>query len=154
MNRSLRYLSLLALLGGLSLGPAAHAQVAGPAEAVDAFHFALKSGNKQQALELLTADVLVFEQGRIERSRTEYARKHMQEDISFAGVTQRSVSRRTTKLLGNAAWVMSVNRNRGKVNGRPVDFTTNETVVLNRVNGKWRIVHIHWSFEEKTPANP
>lgn len=150
MNRRLSYLILLIALGA---GTSALAQVQGPAETADAFHFALKAGNKQQALELLTPDALVFEQGRLERTRTEYARNRLPEDISFAGVTKRSVSRRTTKLLGNAAWVMSVNRNVGKINGRRVDFTTNETMVLNRINGKWRIVHIHWSFEEKTPAN-
>lgn len=126
----------------------------GPAETVDAFHFALKSGNRKMALELLTADLLMFEQGEVERSRTEYARKHLGEDIAFAGITTRIVLRRTTKLLGNSAWVMSINRNRGKVNNRPVDFVTTETMVLNKVNNKWRIVHIHWSFDEKTPTNP
>ena len=77
-----------------------------------------------QALELLLADVLVFEQGRVEKSRTEYAKKHLGEDMSFASSTQRSVSRRSAKLQGNTAWVMSVNRNKGKFNNRPVDFTT------------------------------
>lgn len=125
----------------------------GPAETVDAFHFSLKAGNRQTALEFLTADVLVFEQGKVERSRTEYARRQLGEDIAFAGITSRAVLRRTTKLLGNAAWVMSINRNRGKVNNRPIDFVTSETIMLNKINGKWRIVHIHWSFDEKTPAN-
>ena len=68
------------------------------------------------------------------------------------------MSRRSTRLLGNTAWVMSVNRNRGKFNNRAVDFTTDETMVLARVSGKWRIVHIHWSSRplpkpEKTEAN-
>ena len=133
---------------------AAQVPAVGPGETVDAFHFALKSGNRQMALELLTADLLMFEQGKVERSRTEYARKHLGEDIAFAGITTRTVLRRTTKLLGNAAWVMSINRNRGKVNNRPIDFATAETIVLNKVNGKWRIVHIHWSFDEKTPVAP
>ena len=51
------------------------------------------------------------------------------------------------------AWVMSVNRNRGRFNNRPVDFTTNETVVPTRVAGKWRIVHIHWSFDDRATHN-
>lgn len=120
-----------------------------PSDAVDAFHYALKAGERRQALELMTADVLVFEQGRLDRSRSEYARSHLADDIRFASATQRSVSRRSTKLQGNTAWVLSVNRNRGKFNNRPVDFTTNETMVLQRVGGKWRIAHIHWSFEDK-----
>lgn len=126
------------------------AQNQAPSEVVDAFHFALKAGDRRAALEQLAADVLIFEQGRLERSRTEYARGHLAEDISFASSTQRSVARRSAKVQGNMAWVMSVNRNRGRFNNRPVDFTTDETMILTRVAGKWRIVHIHWSFDEKS----
>jgi ketosteroid isomerase-like protein len=129
--------------------PPALAQNQVPSEVVDGFHFALKSGDRKKALELLSADVLIFEQGRLERSRTEYARHHLAEDISFASATNRSVSRRQSRVQGNMAWVMSVNRNRGKFNGRTVDFTTDETIVLTRVGGKWRIAHIHWSFDDK-----
>lgn len=141
-------------LAALALALAAAAQPSlalaqSPTETVDAFHYALKAGDRQKALEVLAAEVLVFEQGRMERSRTEYAKTHLAEDIAFASQTTRTVSRRSTRLLGNTAWVMSVNRNRGKFNNRPVDFTTDETMVLARVSGKWRIVHIHWSFEDK-----
>lgn len=146
---------LLAATLALAVAPArAQVPTVGPAETVDAFHFALKSGNRQKALELMAADALVFEQGQVERSRTEYARKQLGEDIAFAGITSRTVLRRTTKLLGNAAWVMSVNRHRGKISNRPVDFVTAETIVLNKINNKWRIVHLHWSFAEKTPTAP
>lgn len=131
----------------------AMAQTQQPSEVVDAFHFALKAGDRQKVLELLTSDVTIFEQGRSERSRTEYAKTHLAEDIAFASSTQRTVARRSARLLGNAAWVMSVNRNRGRFNGRAVDFTTDETVVLTRIAGKWRIVHIHWSFDDRATHN-
>lgn len=139
---------LLATLTALALPAAAQTQV--PSEVVDAFHFALKAGDRRKALEQLTADVLIFEQGRIERSRTEYARKHLAEDIGFASVTQRTVSRRSVKIQANIAWVTSVNRARGKFKNRNVDFSTDETMILTRVGGKWRITHIHWSFDDKT----
>lgn len=119
-----------------------------PPDVVDAFHFALKAGKRQQALELLTSDVLIFEQGRVERSRTAYARRHLAQDIAFASATARTVARRQTRVQGNAAWVTSINRIRGKVGGQPVDVTTDETIVLVRVGSKWRIAHIHWSFED------
>lgn len=135
----------LALLLALAMPPAS-AQSQAPSEVVDAFHFALRSGDRRKALELLAADITIFEQGRVERSRTEYAKAHLAEDIAFAAATQRTVARRSARLLGNAAWVMSINRNRGKFNNRPIDFTTDETMVLTRTGGKWRIVHIHWSF--------
>jgi ketosteroid isomerase-like protein len=143
----LRLVALLLLLAVAA--PPALAQSQAPSEVVDAFHFALKSGDRRKALELLSADITIFEQGKVERSRTEYAKGHLAEDIAFAAATQRTVARRAARLLGNTAWVMSINRNRGKFNNRPVDFTTDETMVLTRTGGKWRIVHIHWSFEDK-----
>lgn len=118
-------------------------------DTVDAFHYALRAGDRNKVLELLAADVLVFEQGRLERSRAEYARSHLHEDMSFSAATQRTVSRRSVKLQGNTAVVMSVNRIRGKFNSKPVDLTTDETMILQRTAGKWRIVHIHWSFNER-----
>ena len=150
--------SLLALaLGALALLAVAQAPAPGagasppqlPSEVVDAFHDALKAGDRRRALEQLTADVLIFEQGRQERSRTEYARTHLAEDIGFASVTTRTVARRAVKIQANAAWVTSVNRTRGKFKNRPVDFVTDETMVLVRVGAKWRISHIHWSFDDK-----
>ena len=147
-----RRLALGALLLAVAL-PAfvlpAFAQSQSPSEVVDAFHFALKSGDRQKALELMTVDVVIFEQGRVERSRTEYARVHLAEDIGFASVTQRTVARRAVKIQANVAWVTSVNRNRGKFKNKPVDFTTDETMVLTKVGAKWRITHIHWSFDDK-----
>ena len=142
-----RRLALGALL--LAFALPAFAQTQSPSEVVDAFHFALKSGDRQKALELMTVDIVIFEQGRVERSRTEYARAHLAEDIGFASVTQRTVARRSVKIQANVAWVTSVNRNRGKFKNKPVDFTTDETMVLTRVGAKWRITHIHWSFDDK-----
>jgi ketosteroid isomerase-like protein len=141
--------ALLLLLPLLLAAPAAQAQVLSPSETVDAFHFALKAGDRRKALDLLASDLLVFDQGRIEHSRTDYARSHLADDIGFASTTTRTVSRRSAKVQGNMAWVMSVNRNRGKFNNRTVDFTTDETMILTRVAGKWRITHIHWSFNDE-----
>ena len=138
---------LAAMLVAFALPAAAQSQV--PSEVVDAFHYALKAGDRRKALGQLTADVLIFEQGRLERSRTEYARKHLAEDIGFASVTQRTVARRSVKIQANVAWVTSVNRTRGRFKNRNVDFASNETMILTRVGGKWRITHIHWSFDDK-----
>ena len=143
---------LAAVLAAMAFSAAAQnsAQGPAPAEVVDAFHEALKTGDRRKALEQLTADVLIFEQGRQERSRTEYARSHLGEDIGFASVTTRTVARRSVKVYADAAWVTSINRTRGTFKTRKVDFVTDETMVLTRVGGKWRIAHIHWSFDDKT----
>lgn len=120
-----------------------------PGEVVDTFHEGLRQGNRRKALEQMTADVVVFEQGRIDRSRTAYARRHLAEDIGFATVTQRTVSRRTVKIHGTVAWVTSVNRTHGTFKSRAVDFTTDETMILVHAGGRWRIAHIHWSFDDQ-----
>ena len=143
-----RRVLLAAVLAAMVLP--AIAQGPAPADVVDSFHEALKTGDRRKALEQLTADVLIFEQGHVERSRTEYARSHLGEDIGFASVTERTVSRRSVKVQGDVAWVTSVNRTRGQFRSRSVDFVTDETMVLTRVGGKWRIAHIHWSFDDKT----
>jgi ketosteroid isomerase-like protein len=142
--------ALALLLPLLLAAPMARAQTLSPSETVDAFHFALKAGDRKKALDLLASDLLVFDQGRIEHSRTDYARSHLGDDIGFASTTTRTVARRSTKIQGNMAWVLSVNRNRGKFNNRTVDFSTAETMVLTRVSGKWRILHIHWSFNDES----
>ena len=144
----------LALALAIALAaPLAHAQALSPSGTVDAFHYAMKSGDRRKVLEFMSADVLVFEQGRLERSRTEYAKQHLGEDIRFAATTSLIVSRRSEKITGNTAWITSVYRNRGKYENRPVDLTNDETMMLTRVNGKWRIVHIHWSFDDHTAAH-
>lgn len=145
---------LLLVLVMIAAPLAARAQESlSPSGTVDAFHFAMKSGDRRKVLDLMSADVMVFEQGRLEHSRTEYARVHLGEDIRFAVTTALIVTRRAEKIQGNTAWVTSVYRNRGQYENRTVDLTNDETMILSRVNGKWRIVHIHWSFDDHTAAH-
>lgn len=135
-------LAFLATATGSAASPA-------PAETVDAFHDALSEGDRRKALELLAPDVLIFEQGRVERSRSEYARQHLGEDIGFCMATRHTVLQRAVKVHGDMAWVTSINRAKGRVGERDVDFTVDETMALSRSGGRWRIVHIHWSFQDK-----
>ena len=85
------------------------------------------------------------------RPREQQAGGKQGEDIEFAAGTKHTVLRRAAKVQGAAAWIMSVNRARGRYRDRPVDFTTNETMVLTRVHNRWRISHIHWSFDDRAP---
>jgi ketosteroid isomerase-like protein len=145
MTRSFLRLALAVLLLVLAPAHAAGPSI-DPAGTVDAFHFALKAGDRRKALELLSPDVVIFEQGHFEKSRAEYAAKHLKEDMDFAAITRRSVARRDVQMSQDMAWVMSVIRTTGKINNRPVDITTNETMLLRREGGRWQIRHIHWSF--------
>jgi ketosteroid isomerase-like protein len=141
----------LALLLALVV-PAAPAQQEGPGQIVDAFHYALKAGKRDIALGFLAADALVFEEGRMNRSRSDYARRDLGQDIDFAATTKLTVSRRDIKVAGDVAWVLSQNHIEGHYRDRPVDLVADETVLLRRTAGKWRIVHMHWSFSQQGAA--
>ena len=140
------------LLAALLAPGVVPAQQDGPAQVVDAFHFALKSGKRDVALGFLVADALVFEEGRLNRSRSDYARRDLGRDIDFAATTKLTLMRRDTKTNGDVAWVLSVNRLEGQYRDRPVDLIADETVLLRRTAGKWRIVHVHWSFSQPAPG--
>ena len=42
---------------------------------------------------------------------------------------------------------------RGTYKGNGVDQVTTETMVLRRVGGAWKIVHIHWSSAAAREGN-
>ena len=121
-------------------------EAARPAIAVvDAFHAALRSGDAEAVLALLTEDVVVLEEGGAERSREEYAGHHLPADMAFAAATTAEVTRRAARVEGDVAWVLTEGRTTGTFNGRAVDRLTAETMILHRDGDAWRIRHIHWS---------
>ncbi|HEX8062532.1 MAG TPA: nuclear transport factor 2 family protein [Allosphingosinicella sp.] len=116
------------------------------AAAVDAFHAALGRGDPEAALALVAGDALVFEDGRIERTKAEYALHHAPADAAFSkAMTSRRLSR-TVHAVADLAWVASESRSKGRFRGQDVDRIMVETMVLRRdPAGAWKIVHIHWS---------
>lgn len=136
-----------------SQGPAtsehtAHADTATPVGVVTEFHAALTSGNTAAALELLAEDVIIFESGGVESSRAEYASHHLQADAAFSAAVARRLTNRTHGQKGDTAWVMTVETVIGNYRGRAINSRSVETMLLRRVDGQWRIVHIHWSSAE------
>ena len=115
------------------------------AATVDAFHAALQHGDARAASALLADDVLIFESGEVERSKAEYAGHHLAADIEFTKAVPATVTRRAGRSTGTMAWIASEGRTTGNFNGRPIDVTTTETMVLQRLGKVWQIVQIHWS---------
>lgn len=115
------------------------------ASVVDAFHAALEHGDTDAALALLADDVLIFEGGAAERSKTEYAQHHLAADAAFSAAVPNTRSRRMARAGADLAWVASEGRTTGQFNGRAVDSLSAETMVLRRQADGWRITHIHWS---------
>lgn len=125
--------------------PPAAADIAQPAAVVDAFHAALGRGDTAAAATLLSADALIYESGRAERSKAEYLSHHLPADAAFARATRRTVTDRSGRVEGGLAWIASQSRTTGTYKSKPIDSLGTETMLLRREGGAWRIIHIHWS---------
>lgn len=117
---------------------------------VDAFHQALARGDTKAALSNLAEGALIFESGRVERGREEYASHHLMADAAFSKAVSSKVLRRTADVVGSMAWIASEGRTTGTFSNQPVDRKTVETMVLRRTGSKWKIVHVHWSSAAAT----
>ena len=154
MNRNL-LLALAAL--GLSGAPALAQSPASPvidlrspaageaATIVDAFHAALQRNDVASAIALLSEDVVIFEAGRVERSKAEYASHHAPADAAYSSAVPSTMLKRTATSDAASAWIVSETRATGRYKDKAVDQLTTETMVLRKDMAGWRIVHIHWS---------
>ncbi|MEP7351313.1 MAG: nuclear transport factor 2 family protein [Sphingorhabdus sp.] len=116
-----------------------------PEATVSAFHAALALGDVDAALAQLAEDVLIFESGNVERSRAEYAAHHLAADAAFSAAVKRTLINRTSAEDGNTAWVTSIENVTGTYRTRAINSRSVETMMLRRIDGQWRIAHIHWS---------
>lgn len=116
--------------------------------AVDAFHKALKTGDKTGALALLDDSVEIFEQGGVERSKAEYTTKHLDADVAFSGATKATRTNRGGAILGNLAYITSESKVTGTFKSKPVNSVSIETMVLHKAPSGWKILHIHWSSRD------
>lgn len=143
-------LSGLALAGACATTALAQAPVDDPAAAaavatVENFHKALDAGDGKAALALLTPQLQVFESGHVERSRDEYASRHLDADIQFSKTAQSTLASRHAEVSGDSAWVLSESDVSSQRQGKPVKQRSIETMLLRQTPQGWRIVHIHWS---------
>lgn len=134
----------------LVAAPGAAAQGARvPADAVDAFHAALRSKNTAGALSLLDRGLVVFEFGTVDPTVEAYAFRHLPFDMDLAVAARWNLETRRVGGEGNERWVLSTYRVTGKQSdGTPIDQTTLETVILRRSGELFRIVHFHWSTSD------
>jgi ketosteroid isomerase-like protein len=135
--------------------PAAPAETIAPAAleaaaTVDAFHAALRRGDTGSAAALLADDALIFEEGRAERSKAEYSARHLGADAEFSRAVAGEKVRRVGDAAGDMAWIATEGRAKGRFRGTEVNRVTDETMVLRRIGGTWKIVHIHWSSAQSS----
>lgn len=135
--------------GKAATAAALPASVRPAAATVDAFHSAVRQGRERAAASLLTDDALIFESGGAERSKAEYVAHHLPADVEFERSVSSSLTGRAGRSDGASAWIASEGRATGTFKGKAIDLLTTETMILRRVGGTWKIVHIHWSSATK-----
>ncbi len=116
-----------------------------PSDVLAAFHAALASGDQAKATELLAADITIYESGFAERSRAEYADRHLPEDIAFARTSTRSVLQQNEHRDGNLAVIWAETETKAKIKGESVRILGIESAILQKTGDTWTIVHLHWS---------
>jgi ketosteroid isomerase-like protein len=116
-----------------------------PEATVEAFAQALRRGDTATLRSLLAPDVLILEGGGAERSAEEYLGGHAVSDAAFRKDAHIQQTARTVKTEGNLAWVATESELHVERDGQPVTLSSAETMLLQKIDGAWRIVHIHWS---------
>lgn len=116
----------------------------GPAGAVNAFHAAMRSGDGEATAAFLAANVMIFEGGRVERSRDEYEGGHMISDIAFVSQMSDEVTSQTEHVMGDMAMVLTESRTTGTFREREINSISIETAILHNTGDGWKIIHLHW----------
>jgi uncharacterized membrane protein YvbJ len=142
----MKKIALFAALAACSIG----AFAASPSETVSAFHAAISAGNKDKALALLSPAIVIYEAGHVERTRDEYASKHLGDDMEFSKNVTRKVLKHTERVDGNIATVLEETQSAGSYKGKVVYSFGVETAVLEKKGDDWVIVHVHWSSRKGT----
>ncbi|AWL12304.1 hypothetical protein HMF8227_01831 [Saliniradius amylolyticus] len=114
-------------------------------QVVLAFHQALETGDQESARATLADDVLIFEGGGVERSADEYASHHMLSDMRYMQAVDTSTLEHHVTVNGQTALSVSRSHTKGVYKGKARDYEGMETIVLEKRQGRWQIVHIHWS---------
>ena len=134
------------LLAGLEPGGVPEAEAT-----ARAFAAALKNGDRDAVLALLSAQAQIDEGGHTQ-TRSEYAAAHLAADIAFlrnAQITPVSLGSSTD---GDAAMVGSENEiHATSSKGKPVALRSRELLRLKREGAAWKIVDVQW---ESTPLAP
>jgi ketosteroid isomerase-like protein len=118
-------------------------------DVVDRFGKALAAGDFATVESLLDPDVLILESGGAERDRAEYMGHHAIADAQFLQGAHVQPGARRAHASGDLAWVATESELHAREDDKPLTLASTETVVLRRVTGDWRIVHIHWSSRRK-----
>lgn len=129
-------------------GQGAMTDSAAVASVIAKYHEALAAGDSTGALALLSDDAVILESGGVE-TRAEYRSHHLPGDISFAKAIRSQRGPALVRVRGDVAWASSSSTTRGEMNGRAINSTGAELMVLVRTASGWKIAAIHWSSRQR-----
>ncbi len=109
-----------------------------------AFHAKLVAADTAGVMALLAPDAMILEAGGLE-TRHEYQDHHLPGDIAYASAVPSVRTVRHVSVQGNMAWVASTSDTKGTYNGRAVNSTGAELMVLTRKGNTWLVSSVHWS---------
>lgn len=143
-RQALKALTLSFALLGAATQVHAQASASSVTAVVDAYHSALASGDSATALTLLADDVTILESGGVE-TKAQYRSGHLRGDMAFAQAVPRERGEIHVQMAGDVAWAWSTSVTQGRMGDRDVNSQGAELMVLQRVDGAWKIKAIHWS---------
>lgn len=118
------------------------------AHVVVAYHDAMRKGDSAAVLALMTEDVVVLESGGAE-TREQFRAHHLPADIRFAQAIESKRGPIAVRIKGDVAWASSTSTSQGDYNGRAINSSGAELMVLTRTPQGWRIAAIHWSSRQR-----
>jgi ketosteroid isomerase-like protein len=124
----------------------------GAVDAANLFRSAMQSGEIASALGMLAPEVLIYDDGREDRSRQAYAAVHLKPDLARYGAFYAETLSQDSAERGDIAWVTTRTRYLGKTADNAAQFIGTETLVLHRLASGWQIVHVHRSATVEAPA--
>ena len=156
LSFAMRPLVLLLMFASLSafVPTAAHSQgeaatdSAQVVEVVEAFRQALTRGDSAAVADMLLPEAVVLESGETETKR-EYLSHHFHADHAFLSAMTREVLSRDVCVEEGAAWVSTTSRLAGTYDGRDLDLSSAELLVLRRRPEGWRVAAVHWSSRSR-----
>ena len=137
--------AIVIVLGTLLLAGTVPAFAGSPEDTIAAFHKALKGGDVDTATMLLHPELLIYEDGHVEKSRKEYASGHMKSDMAYSAKSKQKLLDRTSWIEGETVTVSSIYDFKTRYKRKDIHLEQTETMVLKQNEGSWQIVHIHWS---------
>ena len=113
---------------------------------LDAYDQAVSKRDVESVRKLLAPEVLVYEHDVRNDGIEDAFENHLKPEILEDNGLQLSYSDVRVTASPALALVTRLYHVKGNLKGKVIDSTGNETLVWKRTEGRWKIIHIHYSY--------